>query len=607
VILFVHRGHAVGPPAAMSGGARGSVVVLNASSDLYAEEHFVAGTRILDPEPYVPPSARGAALAAAFSYAETWDAVLPERVRHYRGVRLSEGAVLEALGVFAEICGALALAQRVLAAERPARVALVADGSPAAAAWAHAARRVCPVVELPAPATGPAVRPSIARLIVRCAVARMTSGGRTRAAASSRVLLADYPRFAPIVGGLGSHADVDVVVLSASARGGRVLEETSRRLVLPAYLSVAGLVRVARYARSAAAAVRGISREAAPRVFGEEVLEVARPWMERTVRHAFPDHAATVEMVYGAVARERLTHVIVNQDQEGTLRVLSLAAESLGVHTICYQHGMTPRFHVPDHVSRTVAVWGEEERRMYREAGRASASRMRLVGDPALASGSNVAADRRSVCRALGLDPDRPVVLVALERYIAYHAADEWRQTHNRRLARCCEAATRLGRPQLLFRFKPARMYDEFGDPLRVKHAIIERFNTGNLFVDTGGPLADRLQIADAAIVEYSTVGLEAMRFGVPVVVLGDPESEDLTHYVTSGAALRANTTDEIASAITQVLNDAAVRSRLAAAQERFVRASFCNLRDSDRLARLRGLLLESEQTRATLPATATA
>jgi hypothetical protein len=237
-------------------------------------------------------------------------------------------------------------------------------------------------------------------------------------------------------------------------------------------------------------------------------------------------------------------------------------------------------------------MWGGHDVEIATRLGQASVQRMRLLGDPVVDRLRTRRSDRRQICGALGLDPDRPIVLAAMERYVNYESADACRSTHNERLARVCEAMTALPQVQLLVRFKAPFVYEEFGDGLQVKQRILERFNRGNIHVDPGGDLYDRLHVADAVVVEYSTVGLEAMLFGKPVLVVADHGVADPIDYVSRGAAVRVVDVHEVVASLTQALTDAAFRDRLTGAQRAFVSWNVVNLDDADPLERFRAFLL---------------
>jgi glycosyltransferase involved in cell wall biosynthesis len=202
----------------------------------------------------------------------------------------------------------------------------------------------------------------------------------------------------------------------------------------------------------------------------------------------------------------------------------------------------------------------------------------------------------------LGLDPARPVILIACERYVNFHAPWERETTANERLAQACELLSRRPELQLLVRFKADFVYGEFGDSVTTKRRIIERYDRGNIHLDSGGDLYERLYVADIVVVTISTIGLEAMMFGKPVIVFADGADPDLVGYVGSGAAVLARTSSEFQAAVNECLESEALRARLRPAQQRFVEFNFANLNDPDPLASLRNLLTQGRGARHDSP-----
>jgi lipid A disaccharide synthetase len=102
--------------------------------------------------------------------------------------------------------------------------------------------------------------------------------------------------------------------------------------------------------------------------------------------------------------------------------------------------------------------------------------------------------------------------------------------------------------------------------------------------------LWDLLALCEVVVISGSTVGLEAMILGRPVVVVHAFEGVEEIPYVASGAALgAASHPEEIATAVEKALHDGGTREAMARAQETFVPA-YAHRQDglaSERVAQL--------------------
>ena len=616
--VFIYRG--ILPdgdlPSAMGRGRQH--IVVNFSQDIFAHEHFEPGVSVTLYGHYLSVHEGEQLLDQARALGHQWYQGLPEDSYVYDGISLGAVAAYDFVIVFVEVLKSLRLAERIIEAEQPGRILLVDDGSVAFQAF----RVVCRAkgVEF----VGLAAQVPAGRLLVeqpplltwtkialgKCfvEVCRLIEACRPTPRAGLRVLLPQYFRFRLLVSGLAADGRFEVSVVGGShksiwrsfARRGSV-----RHLPSLGYLRVKQAAAVARYRRRLQGHLGDLDVVSGqgPRFDGYLLLEVCRHLVEEHLRSRFVNYAAFVEISRAVLTRERITHVIVNQDIQGYQRILCLVANALGVKTVCYQHGVSPKISpIATHVSQTVAVWGERERNLYLELGQASADQIRVIGDPFISNLGQRQFDRSTICRRLGLDPARPVILMPCERYVNFHAPWERETTANERLAKACEVLTRRPETQLLVRFKADFLYAEFGGSVATQHRIIERFDRGNIHLDSGGDLYERLYVADIVVVTISTIGLEAMMFGKPVIVFMDEADPDLVGYVGSGAAVLVRTGDEFQAAVNEILDNEVLRTRLRPAQQRFVEFNFANLHDSDPLAALRDLLAQGQGSRHDSP-----
>jgi hypothetical protein len=594
--------------------------VVNLSSDIFASERFPPGIVMRHPRELVAVPELLDVQSEARALARTWHEALPEEVRAFNGVDLVAACEYDAMRQFVEALKGIRLAEAVVG-ERPESIVIVQDGSPIPRAFTVAAQHHGVVLRsfeshtrnryhgsVPTPVT---LRKALAAKAVDACVHAFARCRRR--SATIRLLVTDYFRFDPLVDDVAADQRVQVYVLG----GGRskVWQDLTRprkgicHPLLSARIGLRRLFSVGQYRQTTARIDREPVIRRGPHVRGYPLLEICRPWVDHLLSSALADYATFVDMATSLLKKGRVTHVLVDQDVQGERRLLSMIANRLGARTICYQHGMTVNCSFPAHVSDTYAAWGERERAQYQRLGR-DTDRVRVLGDPFLAYLKTRRFDREAICRRIGLNPHRPIILMTCERYVSLTAPGEWPSLPNERLARVCDAVSGLPDVQLLVRFKGLGSYDEYGDSAVLKREIIDRFNRhGNICIDpssradsSGGNLYERLFISDAVIVTTSTVGLEAMLFGKSVLVLTEADAIQIVDYIDSGATSKVLTVEEIRSAITAAVDQTAPADALRDAQRRFVELNFANIHDDDPLSRPREFLFATASSSFTSP-----
>ena len=311
----------------------------------------------------------------------------------------------------------------------------------------------------------------------------------------------------------------------------------------------------------------------------------------------FPNYACFYEIVNALIERERIDCVAVNQDLARWQRVLTWVGNARGLRTICFQHGASadlPRY--GRHIAKQVALWGEHEREVYLKNGHTSPDRITVVGDPFLHVLRATRYSRQEICHRLGLDPGKKIILMACERFVSLYSQFERPSSSNRNLWLVCNAVRNLSDVQLLVRMKEEKVYAEFGGDLDLKREILRRAQGIRVVVDSSSNIYQLLYIADLVVVTFSTLGLEAMLFGKPVLMLHLDRDYDLMGYVKSGGVLCVRAQEDIIPAITAALYDEATRRRLTEAQDRFLKYNFANLETPDPLVWIQSLLTGPEE-----------
>ena len=104
------------------------------------------------------------------------------------------------------------------------------------------------------------------------------------------------------------------------------------------------------------------------------------------------------------------------------------------------------------------------------------------------------------------------------------------------------------GRASLTLRPHPGESREEYADAMPLADRALVSF-------DAGDDIDAVLAASDVAIVMASTVGLEALRQGVPLAVLPTPGHGHVHDYVKRGAALGVALEDGLAAKLAQHAN----------------------------------------------------
>lgn len=589
-------------------GAEHFPIVVNTSQDIFLAERLGLAVPIRDPWDYLTEEDFSSIYDRAFELAQGWYRLLDPADYHYLDLSLADIAEYDFVTLFLEALKGIRLSQRILEREKPSRVVVTPSGGIVAKALRAVGERVGVEVEC-LPELGGTQKPLLPQaslLEIRrfigsrpfSILSRMRAAvDSLRASSAHTILMPAYFRLQPLAVELGRDQRFRVLILggtpsqiiATSLRGGSV-----RYLSGSGYLTWRHRLSVRRYLDR----IEGRWDEIVYRLVddsfaydGVGLMDLLKDEIREAFCSTFPNYACFYEMANALIDREGVDCVAVNQDLARWQKVLIWVGNARGLRTICFQHGASPDLpRYGRHIAKQVALWGEHEREVYLKNGHATPERIAVVGDPFLQVLKTTRYSRQEICHRLGLDPEKKIILMAGERFVTLCSQFERPGSSNRTLWLVCNTVREMKDVQLLVRLKEEQVYAEFGGDFELKREILRQARGIRVVVDSTSDVYQLLFIADLVVVTFSTLGLEAMLFGKPVLVLHLDRDHDLMGYLKSGGVLCARDEGEISPAITAALYDEATRRRLAEAQDRFLKYNFTNLEAPDPLVRIRSL-----------------
>jgi hypothetical protein len=353
------------------------------------------------------------------------------------------------------------------------------------------------------------------------------------------------------------------VVLATDPRIPALLKGVDRRLVTP---TLADLSAGWRPYRRAGRAFRDRWREFRSCVAeGEKRFErgstdlwpVVEPRLRRVFLRRFPFTLAETAVAESVLRRYSVKTIVTASHAHYAGRLYSEVGARLGIPSLSLQHGVAgvPSIYAPVH-STKMAVWGELPR-LWLIANGAAAEQLVVTGQPRLDAlvSPGPPRSRADVLGQLGLDPKRPSWIVAPD--------PEPREVRHAMTEMAFAIAAAFPDVQLIVRPHPA------DDVAYYKTTLASGLADGRFVLGTQVDAASLLAAADLAFVGQSTLGLEAMILGLPVVVLNPSRSFEFVPYVSEGAAPGVFDAGELEAVVTSLLGEE--RARFEAGRRRFV------------------------------------
>ena len=280
--------------------------------------------------------------------------------------------------------------------------------------------------------------------------------------------------------------------------------------------------------------------------------------------------------------------LVLMEDVTPPIRLLSKICKGQGIPVLVLQHGAVAGdiggFHVMPLEADKQAVWGEIPQEWHVKRGKDIESQV-ITGnyrfDP-IARG--YAVNREEVYRQLGIDSNKGVIVFGTDWYTGFSVSYTWEMNEDF-IRQALEALVPYRDMQIVVKLHPTR-HQEYSK------IVAEIANEVGLEVIlTKDYLWELLSICDLLICGNSTIGMEAMFFAKPVILVNLYNIPEIP-YEAYQAALGVRNPGDFRSAIDLALHDPKVRAELELNQKRFLEG-YTYKRDGQASNRVACLIME--------------
>jgi len=290
----------------------------------------------------------------------------------------------------------------------------------------------------------------------------------------------------------------------------------------------------------------------------------------------FVESVKYIELMKRVVQIEN-PNIIVILDEYGLYgRAAVVAGKLNSIPTLGIQHGIIEPhsfgyFHTKDEILTRnfldfsfcpipdkTAVSGEYYKKILTKYGSYSADKIIVTGQPKYDILAHVTKiyNKKKICDQLKISPDKKIIVFASQPHPEHVNEFLFRSLF--------KAVKEIPNTQLVIKLHP----NEYDKSL---HERIAREVNIDVVITKDVNLFELLNACDILMTISSTVALEAMILGKPVIIVDLKTKPDETSFVKSDAAIGVHESEDIKPAIVKVLNDKKIRKKLESNMKGFV------------------------------------
>jgi len=300
---------------------------------------------------------------------------------------------------------------------------------------------------------------------------------------------------------------------------------------------------------------------------GMPYWELVRDEMHTLVTKDFKRIRRNIDIFYNSCGRQGMRSIVLRNDLKELEKTVILASRAKNIPTLVVQHGILAEHngHSVIHAD-TIAVWGEYGAVWYKRFGNEN-RKILVTGNPAfdIMFKAQAGHDKDKLLRFLGLAGKRSLVTVispgqSMFRQTAF-VYDDVAENIIRGMVK---AVATVRDVNLVIKLHPNE------DPA-VFSGFIDTKDRGFVSMVDKTDLRALISVSDLVVTMDSTVGLEAVMAGKPLMVINLTGRKDLIPYVERGVATGVYADGDIEPSLRTALYDETARKRMAAARDKFI------------------------------------
>jgi len=276
------------------------------------------------------------------------------------------------------------------------------------------------------------------------------------------------------------------------------------------------------------------------------------PWVFSRLFSEFEEYCRAIDSIFRVFEKQGPVAVLLWNDNLAIEKAIVLIARLKKVPSIVLQHGIfaSLRKEIKGYYSGyipvfagNICVWGPAEKDIL-EWHNVPGSKIIVTGNPKFDSFRAENFSEEETRKKLGIGKKEKVIMIATqESYVAdFKSASE----------KIIRIAKKIGNTRVLIRPHPLEYPETYKKIAEVRNS--------NAVVDRDSLLPEQLNLCSVLVTSNSTVGLEAMVFGKPVVIF-DPNNKADFYKGTKGAVKTGNI-DGLENAVKKALADGPAMKR---------------------------------------------
>jgi hypothetical protein len=298
---------------------------------------------------------------------------------------------------------------------------------------------------------------------------------------------------------------------------------------------------------------------------GVDLWPLMLPTLQEYFTALFPEVIRVVETTRNLLRMERPAVVVLTDERPPFQRAFTWACRTAGVPTVGIQDTLFPDLPIGSPIATDwIAVAGEAARENLVKRG-TPREKIVVIGQPRFdfIAGRGRRFDREAILRPLGLDPARPIVLLASQYAGIYFRAEDKRRV----LEAIYSAVAAVPGLQLLVKLHPE---DPDGS---MERELAAAASLSACRIVNSGDTLELVSAADLVIVFFSTVGHEAIVMDRPLIQVPTAVGEAaVISFSEEGGALDGSRLEELPSLIRAALHDPVTRERLRQGRQGYIR-----------------------------------